>query len=87
MDQKCCGTLSLYFLYCLDKGKDYYDTIFDMLKWSLEKLFVNEHGDDMKGILDMKNNKIINVAEPTDIKDVTTKKYVDDSVNTSQRNM
>ena len=35
MDQKCCGTLSLYFLYCLDKGKDYYDTIFDMLKWSL----------------------------------------------------
>jgi hypothetical protein len=47
-------------------------------------LFVNEHGDDMKGILDMKNNKIINVAEPTDIKDATTKKYVDDSVSKSR---
>jgi hypothetical protein len=153
MDQKCCGTLSLYFLYCLDRGKDYYDTIFDMLKCSLatslcadrhaalllvlkgtckliliytfvkyntvltikmsfnnnilvcldgssffpsnavppdvltvskaNDLFVNEHGDDMKGILDMKNNKIINVAEPTNAKDVPTKEYVDDSVTTS----
>jgi hypothetical protein len=40
-------------------------------------LFVNEAGDQMVGRLDMKNNKIINVAEPDDKKDVATKKYVD----------
>lgn len=36
MDQKCCGQLSLYFLYCLYNGKNYYDTVFDMLLWSLK---------------------------------------------------
>jgi hypothetical protein len=36
MDEKCCGQLSLYFLYCLHNGKNYYDTIFDMLLWSLK---------------------------------------------------
>lgn len=36
MTQKCCGQLSLYFLYCIHNGKNYYDTIFDMFLWSLK---------------------------------------------------
>jgi hypothetical protein len=36
MTQKCCGQLSLYFLYCLHNHKNYYDTIFNMLLWSLK---------------------------------------------------
>ena len=35
--QKCCGSLSLYFLYCLHNNKNYYDTIFDRLLWSLNE--------------------------------------------------
>ena len=34
----------------------------------------------MRGSLDMSNNKIINVAEPTELRDVCTKFYVDDSI-------
>ena len=42
-------------------------------------LYVNESGDDVKnGILDMKNNKIINVPIPSRSSDVTNKEYVDD---------
>jgi hypothetical protein len=48
-------------------------------------LFVNESGDNMKGTLDMKNNKIINVAVPTEEKDVATKKYVDELNNTYEK--
>ena len=33
-NQTCCGTLSLYFLYCLHNGKNYYDTVLDMVKFS-----------------------------------------------------
>jgi hypothetical protein len=36
MTQKCCGQLSLYFLYCIHNGKNYYDTVFDMLLWALK---------------------------------------------------
>jgi hypothetical protein len=36
MTQKCCGQLSLYFLYSLHNGRDYYDTIFNMFLWSLK---------------------------------------------------
>jgi hypothetical protein len=43
-------------------------------------LYLNEHGDKMKGVLDMGNNKITNVAEPTEIRDVTTKIYVDNAI-------
>ena len=41
-------------------------------------LFVNEIGDDSKnGTLDMKNNRITNVSDPTDSSDSSNKKYVD----------
>ena len=43
-------------------------------------LYVNEQGDKMRGILNMINNKIINVAEPTSTKDATTKSYVDNKI-------
>jgi hypothetical protein len=43
-------------------------------------LFVNESGDDMEGSLNMKDNKIINVAEPTELRDVSTKSYVDNAI-------
>ena len=36
MTQKCCGQLSLYFLYCLHNGRDYYDIVLNMLLWSLK---------------------------------------------------
>ena len=38
-------------------------------------------GDTMTGTLNMSNNKITNVADPTAIQNVTTKSYVD--ANTS----
>ena len=44
-------------------------------------LYVNEEGDKMRGSLDMSNNKIINVAEPTELTDVCTKFYVDDQIS------
>ena len=43
-------------------------------------LYVNEVGDKMRGSLDMSNNKIINVAEPTELRDITTKFYVDNAI-------
>jgi hypothetical protein len=43
-------------------------------------LYLNEFGDQMKGVLDMNNNKITNVAEPTESKDVSTKSYVDNAI-------
>jgi hypothetical protein len=43
-------------------------------------LYVNEVGDKMRGPLDMDNYKIANVAEPTEIRDVTTKFYVDSAI-------
>jgi 5,10-methylene-tetrahydrofolate dehydrogenase/methenyl tetrahydrofolate cyclohydrolase len=50
-------------------------------------LYVNEVGDDSKnGTLDMKGNKIINVAIPIDSDDSTNKKYVD-SQNAETKNL
>lgn len=43
------------------------------------KKYVTATGDKMYGALDMDNNKISNVATPTNINDVATKKYVDDN--------
>lgn len=42
------------------------------------KKYVTATGDKMYGALDMNSNKISNVASPTNINDVATKKYVDD---------
>jgi hypothetical protein len=44
-------------------------------------LFVNEEGDKIKGKIDMSNNKIINIAEPTNSYDVANKLYVDNTMN------
>ena len=33
-NQRCCGQYSLYFLYCLHNGKNYYDIVLDMVKFS-----------------------------------------------------
>lgn len=51
------------------------------------RLFVNESGDSMKGPLNMKNNKIIGVGEPTEETDVTNKKYIDTEVNNIKMEM
>lgn len=41
-------------------------------------MYVNEIGDDSKnGTLDMKHNKIVNIADPTHSRDVVNKQYVD----------
>lgn len=50
-------------------------------------LFVNEIGDKMRGPLDMNNNKIINVVEPTELKDVSTKFYVDNAIKEERRSI
>lgn len=42
--------------------------------------YVTATGDKMYGALDMTNNKITNVANPTSDNDVATKKYVDNKV-------
>jgi len=43
-------------------------------------LYVNEEGDKMRGSLNMSEKKIINVAEPTELRDASTKFYVDDQI-------
>ena len=48
-----------------------------LTKQQADNIYVNEKGDSMKGNLDMKNNKIINVQDPKDLQDVTTKIYID----------
>jgi hypothetical protein len=50
-------------------------------------IYLNEHGDKMKGVLDMNNNKIINVAEPTEIRDISTKFYVDNAIKDQQQSI
>jgi hypothetical protein len=40
------------------------------------QLYVNESGDAMKGDLDMKGNKIINIANPSTNSDVSSRSYV-----------
>ena len=47
-------------------------------------IYLNEHGDKMKGVLDMSNNKIINIAEPTELRDITTKFYVDNALKKNE---
>ena len=42
--------------------------------------YVERDGDYMTGILDMRNNKVTNVADPTADGDAVNKKYVDDAV-------
>src|SRR5829696_1496850 len=43
-------------------------------------IYVNESGDSMKGPLDMKNNKIVNLPNPNRNNDASNKFYVDDSI-------
>ena len=40
-------------------------------------LFLNESGDSMNGDLDMQNNKIRNVGDPTDVDEAINKRYLD----------
>ena len=44
-----------------------------------DKLYVNTSGDLMEGELNMNNNKITNIATPTNDKDAVNKKYVNDN--------
>ena len=48
---------------------------------SANHIYVNQSGDIMEGSLDMKNNKIINLQNPTDDKDAVTKIYVRNEIN------
>jgi len=49
-------------------------------------LFVNESGDSMSGILDMKTNKIINLGIPNRNDDASNKFYVDNSIVQATKN-
>src|SRR5438093_2257878 len=40
-------------------------------------IYVNQTGDNMSGVLNMRDNKIINLSAPTDPNDAVCKKYVD----------
>jgi len=42
---------------------------------TMNPIYVNQAGDKMDGNLDMKNNKIINLQNPTDDNDAVNKKY------------
>jgi len=53
-----------------------------LTKQQADNIYVNEKGDSMKGDIDMKNNKIINVQDPKDLQDVTTKRYTDSNFAT-----
>src|SRR6266850_6743016 len=45
-------------------------------------LFVNELGNDSKnGILDMKNNRVINLGAPSEAADAVNKTYVDTTIS------
>src|SRR5829696_538110 len=49
-------------------------------------LYVNESGDSMKGPIDMKNNKIVNLPNPNKNNDASNKFYVDDSIANATKN-
>ncbi|MCY7362721.1 MAG: hypothetical protein LH629_11750, partial [Ignavibacteria bacterium] len=49
-------------------------------------IIVNQTGEDMTGNLDMKNNKITNIGDPTDPKDAVNKGFVDDSFKIPRSN-
>ena len=49
-------------------------------------IYVNESGDSMKGPIDMKNNKIVNLPNPNRNNDASNKFYVDDSIINATKN-
>src|SRR6195952_3205648 len=49
-------------------------------------IYVNESGDSMSGILDMKTNKIINLGIPNRNDDASNKFYVDNSIVQATKN-
>ena len=53
----------------------------------LNPIYVNESGDSMKGPLDMKGNKIINLPKPTSSSDASTKAYTDETIQSSFKNL
>lgn len=63
--------------------KEYVDSDFITLTENLQSK-VDKTGGVMQGALNMNNNKIINVEEPTHILDVANKKYVDSNFITKQ---
>ena len=50
-------------------------------KQQAESLYVNAPGDSMSGNLDMVNNKIINLADPTNSTDATNKQFTENADN------
>src|SRR5829696_9008630 len=52
----------------------------------INPIYVNESGDSMKGPLDMKNNKIVNIPNPNRNNDASNKFYVDDSIINATKN-
>ena len=51
---------------------------FDDINEQAETRFVNEHGDTMRGELNMNGYQIKNVGDPIDGDDVVTNKYLTD---------
>ena len=48
-------------------------------------IYLNEHGDKMKGVLDMTNNKIINLGLPSDKLDGINKEYFDERLRSEKQ--
>jgi len=66
--------------------RNYFDSNYLSIQ-TANNIFVNQSGDEMMGNLDMKSNKIINVKDPEDLQDVTTKKYLDNTVGNIVRSI
>ena len=56
-------------------------------KSEANETYVNVIGDQMEGLLNMKNNPIKNLALPTDKNDAVSKKYCDDSKHKMNQNL
>lgn len=68
--------------------KAYVDTkITDLESGSTALPYVKKTGDAMTGVLNMSNNKVTNVADPTANGDAVNKKYVDDKATETETNL
>src|SRR6266536_1436238 len=62
-------------------NKFVFKTNYGHLRDYVDKTMVKKSGDVMSGDLNMGSNKILNVADPRNLQDVSTKKYVDEKTD------
>ena len=56
-------------------------TLIEPILAKINNIYVNQSRDTMDGSFDMKNNKIINLQNPTDDKDAVSKIYIKTELN------